>query len=76
MLMACDISRSSTKSWLLVAYDRNAPRGINGSILIVATAEEKQAFRDMVLLGMSQDNAAQVIARRIQERTRGFVERT
>ena len=59
-----------------MAYDRKAVRGINGSILIVATPEEKQAFRDMVLLGMSQDDAAQVIARRIQERTRGFVERT
>lgn len=57
-------------------YDRHAPRGINGSILIAASDEERQAFRDMVLLGMSQDDAAQVIARRIQERTRGFVERT
>ena len=40
---------------------------------MTATDEERQAYRDMVLLGVSRDDAAQNIARRIQERIRRFV---
>ena len=50
-------------------------RGVIGGILLTATENERVTYEDLVRTGMKREDAAQVIARRIQERTKGFAAR-